>query len=339
MIDFLKYVNSNAVRTYLQHIHYQPIALEAAWLIWRCETISLDEKCSAWQEITNSLPDCPTNSSYTWLEQKYIDSTHAFLLAYIRLQKELASEFYKSDEPAVYEVEYQVLPSGERFWREYRSIKENFPTLETALKAIPKNKGKIIDIHVCKRNPNGGYLTIARFLPDHRLALMEPEPGFIHLNNMPKEKRSLYTDVLSYFGSRPILDEFPIPFQPGDYLYDPNFPEGDLAGGVFIYAGTTYQPRGFFLWNKKSDTLRVLDPSLLLDCEYFPSEELTEPYRIFPLVSKLLKTKKVVLDPCDLAEFIEDYHDLLLPPPAGAEKIPREVSSAEIIDFLERDEE
>ena len=47
MIDFTKFVNSNAVRNHLQQIRYQPTALEAAWLVWQCETISLEEKYTA----------------------------------------------------------------------------------------------------------------------------------------------------------------------------------------------------------------------------------------------------------------------------------------------------
>ena len=47
MIDFLKFVNSDTVRNHLQQIRYQPTALEAAWLTWQCETISLEEKRTA----------------------------------------------------------------------------------------------------------------------------------------------------------------------------------------------------------------------------------------------------------------------------------------------------
>lgn len=83
MIDFVKFFNSNTVRTHLQRIRYQPTALEAAWLAWQCETISLEEKYTAWQEIIETLPDCPTDSRTLWLKKKYKDSTHAFLQAYI----------------------------------------------------------------------------------------------------------------------------------------------------------------------------------------------------------------------------------------------------------------
>ena len=59
---FFKFVNSDTVRNHLQQIRYQPTALEAAWLTWQCETISLEEKCAAWREIIETLPDCPTGS-------------------------------------------------------------------------------------------------------------------------------------------------------------------------------------------------------------------------------------------------------------------------------------
>lgn len=65
MIDFVKFFNSNTVRTHLQRIRYQPTALEAAWLAWQCETISLEEKYTAWQEIIETLPDCPPTAAHS----------------------------------------------------------------------------------------------------------------------------------------------------------------------------------------------------------------------------------------------------------------------------------
>ena len=130
MIDFLKFVNSDTVRNHLQQIRYQPTALEAAWLTWQCETISLEEKCVAWREIIETLPDCPTGSRTMGLKEKYRDSTHAFLQAYITLQEKLVSAFYQTKEPAIYYAEYQILPKGERFWREYSNIQKSFRLIE-----------------------------------------------------------------------------------------------------------------------------------------------------------------------------------------------------------------
>ena len=129
-MDFLNFVNSNAVRSYLQEIRYQPTSLEAAWLVYQCETASLEEKCAAWREIIETLPDCPTGSRTRGLKPEHRDSVHTFLQAYIEQQETLATAFMQADDPAVYKVQCQLLPKGERFWRQWRRIDEEVSTRE-----------------------------------------------------------------------------------------------------------------------------------------------------------------------------------------------------------------
>ena len=82
-----------------------------------------------------------------------------------------------------------------------------------------------------------------------------------------------------------------------------------------------------------------------------------ESYRIFPLISKFLKRNHADLDPRAFTEFINDYHDLLLPSPDEPEddetdtgkngpflsveiaKVPEGMSLEEFIDLMENDEE
>lgn len=357
MIDFTKFANSNAVRNHLQQIQYHPSALEVAWLVWQCETISLEDKYTAWQDIINTLPDCPTDSLTSWLKKEYKDSTHAFLRAYIALQKELTDAFYHADEPAVYQAEYLILPKGECFWREYRSVKESFPTLESALKSIPKDEGEIIQIIIYKENSKGDFLMAARFLPDQRLAFMDVRPGSMYACNMRKDKWALYTGVLDYIAAHSIQNNFPTPFHSGDVLYNPNMREGMFCGGAFIAMET--KPIacnvGLFLYDNQPDMLSALSPRLM-DCEYFLTDALPESYRIFPLISKFLKRENIVLDPWDFADLINDYHDLLIPPAVPKEteaddngkglsitmqiaKVPAGMDFEEFIDIMENDNE
>lgn len=357
MINFTKFVNSNAVRNHLQQIRYQPTAMEAAWLVWQCETISLEEKYTAWQDIINTLPDCPTDSRTMRLKTEYKESTHAFLHAYIALQKELTDAFYHADEPSIYQAEYQILPQGERFWREYRSIKKNFPTLETALQAIPENAGKIIHITIYKENSKGNFLMAARFLPDHRLAFIDARPGSMYARNMGKNKWAMYTGVLDYVASLSVQNNFPTPFHSGDILYNPNMREGRFCGGVFIAMETkpVSCDVGLFLYDNQPDMISALSPRLM-DCEYYPADALSESYRIFPLISKFLKRQNVALDPWDFADLINDYHDLLIPPAVPKEdeaddngnglsitmqiaKVPARMDFEEFIDIMENDDE
>ncbi|HJD03559.1 MAG TPA: hypothetical protein H9921_02870 [Candidatus Mediterraneibacter caccogallinarum] len=357
MIDFTKFVNSNAVRNHLQQIRYQPTAMEAAWLVWQCETISLEEKYTAWHKIIDTLPDCPTDSLTSRLKKEYKDSTHAFLRAYIAQQKELTAAFYQADEPAVYHAEYQILPKGKLFWREHRSIEEGFPTLESTLQAIPKNEGEIIYITIYKENSRGDFLMAARFLPNQRLAFMDARPGSMCACNMSKDRWALYTGVLYYIGRVSTWKNIPLPFRSGDILYNPNMPEGMFCGGVFIAVETKSQrcDGGFFLYDNKPDKICHLYPRLM-DCEYYPMEALSECYRIFPLISKFLKGKNIALDPWDFAELINDYHDLLIPPAVPEEteadddgdglsitmqiaKVPAGMDFEEFIDIMENDNE
>lgn len=359
MIDFLKFVNSDTVRNHLQQIRYQPTALEAAWLTWQCETISLEEKCAAWREIIETLPDCPTNSRTMGLKATYRDSTHTFLRAYIAQQEELIGAFYQTDEPTVYYAEYQLLPKGERFWREYRSIREGFPPLESALQTIPKNEGDIIHITIYKENSKGNFLMAARFLPDYRLAFVDARPGSMYAVNMDKDQWALYTGVLYRPNPTSISmkKNFPLPFHSGDFLYNPNMPERIFCGGVFVLSETESRDAcGYFLRDDKPDTIAALYPRLI-DCEYYPVDALSESYRIFPLISKFLKRNHADMDPWAFAEFINDYHDLLLPPPAVPEdaetdigknapflsievaKVPEGMSPEEFINLMENDKE
>ena len=358
MTDFVKFVNSDTVRNYLQQIRYQPTALEAAWLVWQCETISLEEKYTAWQEIIDTLPDCSTDSRTAWLKTTYKESTHAFLQAYIAQQKELTATFYQTDEPAVYHAEYQILPKETCFWREHRNIKESFPTLETTLEAIPENEGNTTYITIYKENSGGELLMAARFLPDHRLAFMDARPGSMCACNMSKDKWALYTGVLYYIGRAFTWENIPLPFHPGDILYNPNMPEGMFCGGAFIAVETKSHlcRGGFFLYDNKPDRICHLYPRLM-DCEYYPVEALSECYRIFPLISKFLKRTNIALDPWNFAELINNYHDLLLPPPAvpgddeakdnrnehsisiQVAKLPAGMSFEDFVDLMESDQE
>ena len=106
------------------------------------------------------------------------------------------------------------------------------------MEAIPENEGEIIYITIYKENSGGELLMAARFLPDHRLAFMDARPGSMCACNMSKDKWALYTGVLYYIGRAFTWENIPLPFHPGDILYNPNRPEGMFCGGAFIAVET-----------------------------------------------------------------------------------------------------
>lgn len=330
-MDFLNFVNSNAVRGYLQEIRYQPTSLEAAWLVYQCETASLEEKCAAWREIIETLPDCPTGSRTRGLKPEHRDSVYTFLQAYIAQQEQLAAAFLQADEPAVYDLQYQFLPKGERFWRQWRTVDENFPTLEACLQAVPRDEGEVRQITVRKYNAEGDFLMAAKFLPDHRLAFAEPRPGSLYAINMKESEWAVYTGVLYSVGTSQRTLNFPLPFRPGDLLYDPNSSEAAFFGGVFVAAQTDSCSHCLvFFQCEGPDNISVFRPGIM-DCEYYPDEALEERQHLLSLLSKFLKGKQCSWDFCwDLANFLTAYHDLLLPPPADSEEVEADGSENKI---------
>lgn len=319
-MDFLKFVNSNAVRGYLQEICYQPTSLEAAWLVYQCETASLEEKCTAWREIIQVLPDCPTGSRISRIKSEHRDSVHTFLQAYIEQQETLATAFMQADEPAVYDLQYQLLPKGERFWRQWRRIDEEFSTLEACMQAVPRDEGEVRKITVSKYNAEEDFLMAAEFLPDYRIASAQPRPGSRYAINMRENEWAVYTGVLCPVGPSQQILNFPLPFHPGDLLYNPNRPEA-AGGGVFVAArsDSCCQWSGL-VQCEDPDKISAFFPRIM-DCEYYPTEALIERHRLLSLLSKFLKGKQCSWRFCrDFAVFLNGYHDLLLPPPADSKE-------------------
>ena len=291
-MDFLKFINSNAVRNHLQELEYQPTAMEAAWLVYQCETLSLKEKYAAWQEVIETMPDCPSYRHTAGLKQEYEDSTHAFLRAYIAQQKRLTSVFLQTDDPVIYKVQYQFVPNGEQFLRHSCKIDREFPTLTACLQAVPQNNGVIKRVVLKQYNTAGAFLMAARFLPDHRLASVEPKSGSLYaIENMEFDEWALYR-VFHMVRSGSGLN-FPLPFQPNDLLYSPGNPdatEPTITEGVFIaeWPEPYHTERGFFQHKGNPNCISCLVPPIM-NCEYCPPEVLSKQQCLLSRLYNLLK--------------------------------------------------
>lgn len=94
-MDFYKFINSNDVREYLREIRYPLTVPEAAFIVYWCSGITLEEKIAAWQEIINTMPDCALEERLNLMR---IDSFHSFLRDYIDLQKQSIKNFISGAE-------------------------------------------------------------------------------------------------------------------------------------------------------------------------------------------------------------------------------------------------
>ena len=78
----------------MQEIQCQFTTPEAAFIVYWCQKVTLDEKFEAWQEIIRTMPDCSMEKRVNMMQ---IDSFHVFLENYIALQKQDIQNFYAGD--------------------------------------------------------------------------------------------------------------------------------------------------------------------------------------------------------------------------------------------------
>ena len=57
-MDVYSLINSKDIAEYLREIHYEFNSLETAWLIWKNDYLTFDEKKEKWHEVIETMPDC-----------------------------------------------------------------------------------------------------------------------------------------------------------------------------------------------------------------------------------------------------------------------------------------
>lgn len=98
-MDVCRYIDSTAIREHLRALDYQFSAPEAAFLVNRCRTVTLDERMSAWEEISDTLPNCSMDR-HRGLGT--ISDFHAFLRDYQAYKREELDRFRQAEGSAYY---------------------------------------------------------------------------------------------------------------------------------------------------------------------------------------------------------------------------------------------
>lgn len=57
MEEITNYINSKDIAEYLRNLDYRFNSLEAAWLIYQCRRLTLEEKHCAWKNLIQTMPD------------------------------------------------------------------------------------------------------------------------------------------------------------------------------------------------------------------------------------------------------------------------------------------
>ena len=89
-MDVCRFINSKDVAEHLRAAGYQFNTFETVYFVEQFADATLDEKISAWKEIAETMPNCPTTWSPNYEKR---GSTHSFLREYAALQQHMLDEF------------------------------------------------------------------------------------------------------------------------------------------------------------------------------------------------------------------------------------------------------
>ena len=90
-MDAFRFINSKDIRNYLEKINYEFTPIEIAWLVYQCFDATQKEKFATWNEIINTMPDCPVEV-YEGYDVDGYDSLHKVLKEY--MENGISRPFY-----------------------------------------------------------------------------------------------------------------------------------------------------------------------------------------------------------------------------------------------------
>lgn len=120
-MDVYSLINSKDIAEYLREIHYEFNSLETAWLIWKNDYLTFDEKKEKWHEVIETMPDCEVSEREGW--HTGWESLHQMLQEYMNLVDEIREDFEKAPEPGKYVYQNSYYDEIEQ----YNRAREVFP--------------------------------------------------------------------------------------------------------------------------------------------------------------------------------------------------------------------
>ncbi len=197
-MDVYKFINSKDIREYLKKINYEFTPVEATWLIWQCEHVTLKEKQNAWQKMIDTMQDCPIDCSF-----KKINSLHKFLKDTIALENKTIETFTKNEKDTIYNFYINFSYAYDYNHKKYST----YDDMLKDIKNVAKNyKRKISDFNLCKEYPNKNNLINLFMHPNFEIKSVESE-------ELHDKIDSIFMDMCF---------SFPTPFKQGDIVCLPN---------------------------------------------------------------------------------------------------------------------
>ena len=113
-MNYYRFLDSRDIRNYLENMEYPLSTPEAAYLVWQCRRVTLEEKFAAWEEIVDTMPTAPSSEGPLEEGSGWTASTN-FSGDYMDLEKNRLEHFTQG-ENCVFGADFFLLPtrSGER---------------------------------------------------------------------------------------------------------------------------------------------------------------------------------------------------------------------------------
>ena len=77
-MDYIDYINSKDIRSYLRSIDYKPGLLESAFFIYSSRIKSLDEKHEGWKKLVKETDDLILDE--TWSNCEHLESSYKIII-------------------------------------------------------------------------------------------------------------------------------------------------------------------------------------------------------------------------------------------------------------------
>lgn len=200
-MDICSYINSKPIREYLKDINYDFNSKEAAWLIWQCFSIPLEEKHKAWKQLIQEMPDFDLGERFSYLPG---NSLYELIRRSIKHDEECLKIFEKKEAGAVYR--YRFYCFGNHSWCEdYEGV---YSSLEECWNEIEEDMDLNIEVvEIRKQYISTNSMIEVRYEPRNRTVL----DIYSNYNDDVNENKIDDSFTEMWFN-------FPVPFEKGDIL-------------------------------------------------------------------------------------------------------------------------
>ncbi|MBO5174838.1 MAG: hypothetical protein J6B84_06825 [Eubacterium sp.] len=212
-MDVYSLINSKDIAEYLREIHYEFNSLETAWLIWKNDYLTFDEKKKKWHEVIETMPDCEVSEREGW--HTGWESLHQMLQEYMDLVDEIREDFEKDPEPGKYVYQNSYYDEIEQ----YNRAREVFPDFRSCAEDA-KEDVFYVDLPVVT------YWLERQAVQDveDRVILTYRKDGAF-MNVFEKYKGTTKENDLLCNSFEGIWLDIPTPFKKGDIVWNPRNPD------------------------------------------------------------------------------------------------------------------